>query len=246
MGASVITRGPSLTEQVRQHIKTLITEGGFDDGRIPPETELASDLGVSRTTVRDALSRLEHEGVVVRRQGAGTFVNTAGLRIKTRLEEMWSYEEMLRDHGFTPRVEVISVSREPAGSELAELLRIAAADEVVAMEKVFYEDDDPVVITTNRVAANLITHDLTDADAAAPVFELFERAGLQLTHYVSEIVPHALDEREAGLLDVAPGTPVIAFDETGFTADGTPLVHARSMFRDDLVRLGVMRRRATG
>ena len=241
----MITRGPSLTEQVRQHIKTLITEGGFDDGRIPPETELAADLGVSRTTVRDALSRLEHEGAVVRRQGAGTFVNSAGLRIKTRLEDMWSYEEMLRDHGFTPRVEVISVTHEPAGLELAELLRVSADDDVVAMEKVFYEDDDPVVITTNRVPAALIPHDLTDADAAAPVFELFERdAGLQLTHYVSEIVPHALEDREAGLLDVAPGTPVIAFDETGFTADGTPRVHARSMFRDDLVRLGVMRRRA--
>lgn len=243
----MITRGPSLTEQVRQHIKTLITEGRFDDGRIPPETELATDLGVSRTTVRDALSRLEHEGAIVRRQGAGTFVNTAGLRIKTRLEEMWSYEEMLRDHGFTPRVEVVSIVHEPAGTVIGALLGIESDADVVVMEKVFYEDDVPVVLTANRVPAALIPHDITDADAAAPVFELFERdADLQLTHYVSEIVPLALDERQAGLLDVATGTPAIGFDETGFTADGTPLVHARSMFRDDLVRLGVMRRRAGG
>jgi DNA-binding FadR family transcriptional regulator len=54
----MITRNPSLTEQVMLHIKERIAENGFEDGRIPPETELASDLGVSRTTVRDALSRL--------------------------------------------------------------------------------------------------------------------------------------------------------------------------------------------
>jgi GntR family transcriptional regulator len=243
----VITRGPSLTEQVRQHIKTLITEGEFDDGRIPPETELAAELGVSRTTVRDALSRLEHEGAVVRRQGSGTFVNSAGLRIKTRLEEMWSYEEMLRDHGFTPTVEVVSLVHEPAGAEMGATLAIDADADVVVMQKVFYEDDEPVVLTTNRVPAALIPHDITDADAAAPVFDLLERdAGLQLSYYVSEIVPIGLDEKQASLLGVEPGTPAIGFDETGFTADGIPLVHARSMFRDDLVRLGVMRRRASG
>ena len=56
----MITRNPSLTDQVKAHIKERIVNDGFDDGRIPPETELATDLGVSRTTVRDALSRLEH------------------------------------------------------------------------------------------------------------------------------------------------------------------------------------------
>lgn len=243
----MITRGPSLTEQVRQHIKARITEGRFDDGRIPPETELAADLGVSRTTVRDALSRLEHEGAIVRRQGAGTFVNAAGLRIKTRLEEMWSYEEMLRDHGYTPTVDVITIDRSPADPHIAEALGLATGDEIVVMEKVFYEDDMPVVLTANRVPGALIPHRVARKDAAAPVFELLENeAGLQLAYYVSEIVPLTLDEREAGLLAVEVGTPAIGFDETGFSNDGTALVQARSIFRDDLVRLGVMRRRAGG
>ena len=118
----MITRGPSLTEQVRQHIKQLIVDDGFEDGRIPPETELATELGVSRTTVRDALSRLEHEGAIVRRQGSGTFVNPHGLRIKTRLEEMWSYEEMLKDHGYAPSVKVISVDMEAPATDTARAL----------------------------------------------------------------------------------------------------------------------------
>jgi len=241
----MINRAPSLTEQVRQHIKTLITEGRFEDGRIPPETELATDLGVSRTTVRDALSRLEHEGAIVRRQGAGTFVNTAGLRIKTRLEEMWSYEEMLRDHGFTPKVEVVDFRTEPATEDIAATLEIDSGTPVVVMEKVFYEDDTPVVLTYNWVPASLLPDPVTKADAIVPIFDLLEKqAGAQLSYYVSEIVPIALDPHHAAVLDVATGTPAISFDETGFSSEDSPLVHARSMFRDDLVRLGVMRRRA--
>ena len=243
----MITRGPSLTEQVRQHIKQLIIEGGFDDGRIPPETELAAELGVSRTTVRDALSRLEHEGAIVRRQGAGTFVNPHGLRIKTRLEEMWSYEEMLRDHGFTPSVKVISVQVATPSSESTEALALGESDLVVAMEKVFYEDDEPVVLTYNYVPAGLIESKVTPSDATAPIFEFLEQhAGIQLAYYVSEIVPVVLTEEWAQLLGADSGTAAISFDETGFSTEGQPLVHARSMFRDDLLRLGVMRRRAGG
>lgn len=243
----MITRGPSLTEQVRQHIKQAIIDGDFEEGRIPPETELAAGLGVSRTTIRDALSRLEHEGAIVRRQGAGTFINPHGLRIKTRLEEMWSYEEMLKDHGFTPSVRVIKAAAEPAAPDTIEALGLEGDETVVAMEKVFYEDDDPVVLTYNFVPARLVDDEVSKRDAESPIFEfLEEHTGLQLANYVSEIVPVLLTEERASLLGVEPGTAAISFDETGFSTDGQPLVHSRSMFRDDLLRLGMMRRRAGG
>jgi GntR family transcriptional regulator len=242
----LITRGPSLTEQVRLHLKQLIVDDHFEEGRIPPETELAAELGVSRTTVRDALSRLEHEGAVVRRQGAGTFVNVPGLRIKTRLEEMWSYEEMLRDHGYTPSVEVVSHGIESSGEANAEALGLAPDDDVLAMTKVFYEDEQPVVLTYNFVPAVLLESKITVKDAAGPIFELLERrAERQLSYYVSEVVPMIVGPEEARLLHAEAGTAAVSFDETGFTADGEPLVHARSMFRDDLLRLRVMRRQAS-
>jgi GntR family transcriptional regulator len=84
----MIKRSPSLTDQVRTNIKGRILADEFDDDRIPSETYLADELGVSRTTIRDALGRLEIEGVIYRKQGAGTFVNRPGLRIRSPLEEI--------------------------------------------------------------------------------------------------------------------------------------------------------------
>ena len=94
-------RSPSLTEQVKTHLKQRIVNAEFDGGRIPPEMELARELKVSRNTIRDALSRLETEGVVLRRQGAGTFVNQAGMLVKNRLERIIPYEELIRESGYT-------------------------------------------------------------------------------------------------------------------------------------------------
>ena len=85
----MLKRNPSLTEQVKTHLKQRIVASEFEAGRIPSEADLANELSVSRNTIRDALSRLEMEGFVVRRQGAGTFVNQPVLLIKSRLEEVF-------------------------------------------------------------------------------------------------------------------------------------------------------------
>ena len=109
-----------MTEQVKDNLRGRIVENEFEDDRIPSETVLAEELGVSRTTVRDALSRLEIEGVIYRKQGAGTFVNRPGLRIKSRLDEIWSYEEMLEAHGYQPDVKILLIRTEAASSDVAD------------------------------------------------------------------------------------------------------------------------------
>lgn len=239
----MIARSPSLTEQVMTHLKNRIVRGEFPDGRIPAETELAADLGVSRTTVRDALSRLEHEGVVVRKQGAGTFVNAAGLQITSRLEEIWSYEDVLRDHGYTPSVEVLRLEREPAGTAAA-ALGIDAMDEVLVVEKLFREDDEPVVLTVNMIPAALAGTPKR-RDARAPIYQfLAEHSGRQLAYYLSDIVPVVLEGERAVTLGVASGTPAISFEETGFDTEDRPVLRAASFFRDDLLRFRLIRRKA--
>ncbi len=105
----MLKRSPSLTDQAKAHIKEQIINNEFADGRIPSESDLANELGVSRTTIRDALSRLEIEGVVFRRQGSGTYVNEPGLQIRSRLEEIWSYEAVLEAHGYTPLTSVLGI-----------------------------------------------------------------------------------------------------------------------------------------
>ncbi|HKZ30427.1 MAG TPA: GntR family transcriptional regulator [Acidimicrobiia bacterium] len=241
----MFTRSPSLTEQVKAHLKERIVGGDFEEGRIPSETELAADLGVSRTTIRDALSRLDHEGTIYRKQGAGTFVNQPGLQIRSRLEEIWSYEKVLRDHGYTPSVRVGAVRTEPAGEQLATDLNLEPGESVIVIEKLFLENDLPVVFTINRIPHRLVSVPVEASDGKMPLYELLERhCSRFLSYYLSEIVPVALGTFEAGQLGVPRRTPSLSFQEVGFDQDNEPVVNATSFFRDDLLRFRLIRRKA--
>jgi len=240
----MITRNPSLTGQVTAHIKHLIATEGFEDGRIPPETDLASELGVSRTTVRDALSRLEHEGAIYRRQGAGTFVNEHGLRIKSRLENIWSYEELLENHGYTPSVRVLDVTQSPADLTTADALSIKLNDPILIVKKLFLEDETPVVLTVNRIPVANFPSPPPTGDEDIPVYAYLDtHCGKKLAYYLSEIIPVVLDTDQAATLQVDPGTPAMSFDEVGYDTNNEPILRATSFFRDDLLRFRLIRKR---
>jgi len=239
----MITRNPSLTDQVKAHLKEQIVNDVFDGGRIPPEATLAEELGVSRTTIRDALGKLEHEGAIYRKQGAGTFVNEAGLQIKSRLEEIWSYEQVLEDHGYKPAVEVLTHEVLPANQETAAALGLSEGDDVVVIEKVFLEDTTPVVLTRNRIPAGMLDDTAVIRDEL-PIYEYLEEyCDRRLSYYVSEIVPVAFDSDQANKLGVEKGTVGLSFVEVGYDQNNEAVLHATSYFRDDLLRFRLIRRK---
>jgi GntR family transcriptional regulator len=240
----MITRNPSLTDQVKAHIKEQIVNDEFEDGRIPPEATLAEDLGVSRTTIRDALGKLEHEGAIYRKQGAGTFVNEAGLQIRSRLEEIWSYEQVLEDHGYTPSVKVLTDEVYPVNDDTAEALGLDSNAEVLVIEKLFLEDATPVVLTRNRIPFALLAESDRERDDL-PIYEFLEEyCDRRLVYYVSEIIPVAFNADQAKKLGVKKGTVGLSFVEVGFDQNNEPVVHATSYFRDDLLRFRLIRRKA--
>lgn len=239
----MLKRSPSLTDQAKAHIKELILDGQFEDGRIPSESDLANDLGVSRTTIRDALSRLESEGTVFRKQGSGTFVNRPGLQIKSRLDEIWSYEEVLKAHGYQPSVELLEVRQALPDESVRTVLGLEPGEEVTLLQKLFSENSEPVIFTENYIPNRFAPKDLDEEQLTIPIYELVEVCCQQtLNYYLSEVVPMVAGEELAQLMDVEINTPLLALEETGYNDDNEPILWARSIFRDDLVRFRMIRR----
>jgi GntR family transcriptional regulator len=240
----MLKRTPSLTEQAKSHIKQLILDDAFAEGKIPSETELATDLGVSRTTIRDALSRLENEGVVYRKQGAGTFVNEAGLQIRSRLDEIWSYEEMLAAHDYTPSTRVLEVITQLAGAEIATELNLNEGDKLIVARKLFLADNQPVILANNYIPAHLLAESYQPTDFVGPIYSyLWENGRSHLNYYLSEIIPIVASPDLAKTLHIQPQTPLLSLHEVGYNDDNQPIICANSYFRDDLLRFRLIRRK---
>jgi len=90
-------RQMKLSEQIYDRIFGLIVSGEFPENtKLPTEVELAGRFGVSRTVVREALSRLRDDGVVISRQGAGTFVQRQPDKAILGFRPMASISDILR------------------------------------------------------------------------------------------------------------------------------------------------------
>lgn len=240
----MLKRAPSLTEQAKSQIKERILNEEFAEGRIPSETELATELGVSRTTIRDALSRLELEGTIYRKQGAGTFVNEAGLQIKTRLEEIWAYEAMLEAHGYTPSTDLLDIQSKRVDAATAAELELPATETVTLVEKLFLADGEPVILTHNLIPNTMIESTYPADSFHQPIYKFLERYCRQhLAYYLSEIIPVTPSTTLTNTLNLSPQqTALISFEEIGYNQDNRPIVKAISYFRDDLLRLRLIRR----
>lgn len=85
---------PRVSDAVVRDLEQRILEGSLKAGdQLPPERELAAELGVSRTSVREAIQKLVSRGMLYARQGEGTFVTD---RLDAGFSDPW--EEMLRGH----------------------------------------------------------------------------------------------------------------------------------------------------
>jgi len=95
----------SLPRRVANTLRDAIQSGQIATGeRLPMETQLADQLGVSRATLRDGLRILEAEGLVVRRSGVGTFATIAADAIRPGIERLYGVTELIRRAGYTRAV----------------------------------------------------------------------------------------------------------------------------------------------
>ncbi len=113
-----------LHTQLKNHICAQIRAGVLKpDDMLPGERQLAQDLDLSRTTVRQALSELVAEGVLYRRHGKGTYV--APNRLEQNLTWLKGFAEELREQNMNPAVRILAARLEPAPAEVAARLNLS-------------------------------------------------------------------------------------------------------------------------
>jgi GntR family transcriptional regulator len=237
----LITR--PLVDQARDTLLRAIREGRFPEGRLPPEAELAEQLGVSRGTLRGALQSLSAEGLVSRRRRHGTFVNQHVLRSSMQLNRLIPFARLIEQSGYEAttdprRHEVVTASESEAAA-----LEIAPGADVLRVFRLLRADGEPVISITDVVPLVRLTLPVGRLRAAETTFEFVElNAGTVVDYATSEIVPQVASAEQPAELGMAPGTPYIQLHEVLFNPAHERVALSVICVVDRLVRLSLLRR----
>jgi GntR family transcriptional regulator len=206
----------------------------------PTESELAQRFGASRSRVREALVRLEAEGLIQRRPGAGTFANVSALGRPFRIDSTFEFSEMLATAGYEPKVTVAASGETRLGPAQAELFEVAEGTPAFTVTKVWTADGTPVM-----VAHDVLPVRRRPAAVVDPALGIFDLSRVLTREEVewecATITPCAAPEDEAMLLGIAPGLPVLRLDLAGISRHGTRVYeaveyHSCAKFSYDLIR----------
>jgi GntR family transcriptional regulator len=229
-------RGPApLFAQVRDALRADILRGTLVPGdRLPSESELIARFGVSRITVRQALSELQADGLVQTVNGKGSFVTRPG-RGESR-GPLVGVLEAMRKRGHRARGKLLSHRVHKASRTVARELDLAEGVPVGAVTVLRYRDEVPFVVGTTwcapDVAERLAAQDLTDQDVATAL-----EAGLGLRQAASRVrVEAALaDSKLATRLAYAVGAPVLRIHTTSIGWDDRPIAYSETDCRADMM-----------
>jgi GntR family transcriptional regulator len=224
----------SKQSQVRDELLTLLDELAVGDA-IPPERRLASDLGVSRPTLRGVIDELVREGRLRRRHGSGTYVSEPKIALPLT---MTSFTEDMARRGMRAGSHVVAFEPISAGAKLGQRLRISPVDEVWAVQRLRLADDETMAIEFLHVPRRLLP-DLRREHLEEHSFYtlLQDRHGIVIASGIQTIEPTVVNEDEAAMLAVPVHSPAFLFERTTESEGGEVVEYVRSLYRGDRYRL---------
>ena len=208
---------------------------------MPSESELSDELGVSRATVRTALAKLAANGLILRKQGDGTYVNAHVREASAHFGNLWDLVQLIEGNGYKPSIKLVSVSKRRATEKEVLALALETGEEVVCLRRLFYADDQPVILADNAIPLSLLKEPLEDIDGNLHIRDIFQRYFHQkISLAITEIRSTVLGADAGQRLGVESGKSILQLQVTLYGRNNLPLAVGTNIFNDAILRLSLV------
>jgi GntR family transcriptional regulator len=230
-----------LADAIRQSIRTERLKPGE---QLPSEPEFAEQLGVSRTTLRDAIRMLVSDGTLERRRGIGTFVaNNPLINIHEGLESLISTSEIIRTQGYEPGTLESAWETVSATEHLAQMFDIPPQTSLLHLSRTRTANGVPVIqceeyLPTTVLASTVINHQQNDWS----LYQVLKDAGLEITSAVCKVIPVVANENLAARLKVPLLHPLLLLRQTHYATEQRPVLFCENYHNCSVIEFHVLRR----
>jgi GntR family transcriptional regulator len=198
------------------------------DDALPPERDLADLLSISRITVRKAIDELVEEGLLVRKQGSGTFVSN---RVEKNFAKLTSFSEDMRARGREPRSVWLNRAIGTVTPEESLTLRSSPGTPVYRFHRIRYADDAPMALEYATVLAGC----LPSLEAVeSSLYEALEKTGNRPVRALQRLRAVLPTGAQAKLLKAQERDAGLLVARVGYLKDGQAVEYSQSYYRGEI------------
>lgn len=228
-----------LYSQIVSIVKRNISAGTLSTGDLlPSEAELCKTFDISRSTVRQAIGTLESEGLVVRKQGRGTFV--AEPKVRRRTENVYSFTSEISSMGLTPSSTLIEFDVITPTPDILKVLELNGPEsKVYRFTRIRNVNDEPLILETSFYPQFIypkLTRELLQTHS---FYSLLYEVGIVPANAVDSYEAVVIGRKESELLDCKPGSCGFAVQRRTYNESGMCYEFTQSLMRADRIRLDV-------
>ncbi len=205
--------------------------------RLPSDAELVAEFGVSRMTARNAMAQLAEEGLVDRQPGRGSFVAVPPAH--RRANRLLAFSQEMRRRGLVPTSRVLTHDIRPAEAAESQALGLPPRTPIVHLRRLRLADGRPMAVESSVLTA-ACADAVLDADLEqSSLHETLGRAGFRLRRGSGTIGAAAATAEDAGLLNVAVGSPLLVERRVIADSQGRRIEATESRYPADRYALDV-------
>lgn len=232
--------------KAKEAILKLINDNFFTENKLPSETELSKLMGISRTTIREALAALQREGVITKQHGLGNLIHQSTLKTKMQIDKFSDFRNLLEDGGYN-----VEITR--SGLQLIDNLEIyglsdpthSDKEKYVYLESIFSADKHPAILSRNFIRESILRKNIL-----SEMNNLNSSFGDLLNRFSKEEVantiicfkPSSAEGLVSDILHLPLGVPVMQWQETSYSIFDRIICISKVTFHPDLVNLTLLRK----
>lgn len=219
---------------------------GVEDGdtlKLPSESDIAKKMGLSRLTIREALTVLESEGLIAKNQGSSSMITTFARKLSENIDYTGELGNFIKECGYKLEVKVHSYKWEKANKDTAEILNLGIEDEILVVKKSFLADGKPAAFCINRLPKNILNNvDFSIENLGKSMFDfVVENTSHIFSHDYMEIIPELVTQELADILKLDINSPILRADVIKYSTEGQEIMYNSEYYVDELIRFSALR-----
>lgn len=214
--------------QLRDSIRNAITNGDLQPREtLPPEREISAVMGVSRITVRKAITELANEGLLIRQQGSGTYVAS---RVEKQFSRLSSFSEDVAARGLQVRNEWLVRTAGLVTADEALAFAVSPRSKIFRFQRIRYAADLAMAVEHSAIADFALKD---ESDVKTSLYDALAATGNRPVRALQHMRAVLFEERQAELLGIAEGAPAFFIERRGFNSAGKLVELTKSWYRGD-------------